>query len=130
MTQTNSERLERLHTFLTQEKMRLWNELRVELFETLGKGLHSQYDIPQDVGEKGIIDLLEDTGLAVADIHKEELSRIEEALRRLANGSYGFCEDCGEPIDEGRLRVAPFAPCCVDCQERREEHSSTKGLTL
>jgi len=130
MTQIGGKRVARLHARLTEEKMRLWDELRVELFETLGEGLHSQYDIPQDVGEKGIIDLLEDTGLAVADIHKEELLRIEEALRRLASGSYGFCEDCGEPIDEARLHVAPYAPCCVKCQRHREGPSVATGLTL
>ena len=124
------EREARLCAYLTEEKRRLWNELRTELFETLGEGLHSQYDIPQDVGEQGIIDLLEDTGLAVADIRMKELTRMEEAFRRFAEGSYGICEDCGEEIDEARLRVAPYAPCCLRCQERREGPAHSPGLTI
>jgi len=124
------ERRERLRAFLTEEKHRLWNEVRIELFETLGEGLHTQYDIPQDIGDQGIIDLLEDTGLGVADIRMKELTQMEEAFRKLNEGSYGICEDCGVEIDEARLRVAPFVPCCVSCQKRREGPASPTGLTM
>ena len=129
MTQADRERQARLRMFLTGEKRRLWNELRQELFQTLGEGLHTQYDIPQDIGEQGIIDLLEDTGLAVANIRREELTRIDEALRRLEAGSYGLCEECGELIDEARLQVAPYASCCISCQEKREGPATTPGLS-
>jgi DnaK suppressor protein len=124
------EREASLRALLTEEKRRLWNEVRIELFDTLGEGLHTQYDIPQDAGEQGIIDLLEDTGLAVADIRMKELTRMDDAFRKLAEGSYGICDDCGVEIDEARLRVAPFAPCCVSCQERREGPPHSPGLTM
>ena len=126
----DKERQERLRQLLREEKRKLWNEVRVELFETLGEGLHTQYDVPQDVGERGIIDLLEDTGLTVADIRMAELTRMEEALRRLEMGTYGLCEDCGEAIDEARLQVARCVPCCLRCQQRREGPSGPTGLTL
>lgn len=49
-----------------------------------------------------------------------ELDRIAAALRRVDLGTYGLCEDCGEPIDERRLRALPATPFCTACQERRE----------
>lgn len=120
MEQRDLERLRQMHDLLMEEKRRLWSELRAELFEKLGDELHSQYDIPRDIGEQGILDLLDDTGLAVADIRREELTRIEEALMRLETGNYGICESCGRKIDAARLQVAPYATCCVRCQEQRE----------
>ena len=130
MAKMNIKRQEQLQALLSEEKQRLWNELRVELFKTLGEGLHTQYEIPQDISEQGTIDLLADTGLAVADIHREELTRIEEALQKLENGSYGICEDCGEWIDQARLRVKPYAACCLNCQHLREGPARAAGVTM
>ncbi|HEY5521808.1 MAG TPA: TraR/DksA family transcriptional regulator [Desulfuromonadaceae bacterium] len=120
MTQADDTRQAELQALLLGEKRRLWDELRVELFDNLGVDLHKQYDIPQDIGDRGILDLLEDTGLAVADIRREQLTQMDGAQVKLENGSYGICEDCGKEIDGARLQVAPYAPCCVVCQQRRE----------
>lgn len=114
----------KLQTLLQGEKSRLWNELRGELFDKLGDELHRQYDIPQDIGDRGVLALLEDAGLAVTDMRTAQLTQLEEALVKLKNGSYGVCEDCGRKIAETRLQVAPYASCCVECQERREGSGS------
>jgi DnaK suppressor protein len=47
-----------------------------------------------------------------------ELSRIEAALQRIADGDYGLCVRCGEEIAEGRLLSDPSAPLCIDCASR------------
>ncbi len=119
-----------LKSLLLAEKRRLWNELRVELFDKLDEGLHSQYDIPLDIGEKGILTLLEDTGLAVIDIRRKQLVKMEEAFLKHESGSYGICEDCGKEIDGARLEVEPYAICCVSCQKYREGPASLPGVTL
>ena len=49
---------------------------------------------------------------------KVELSRIEAALQRIADGDYGLCVRCGEEIAEGRLLSDPSAPLCIDCASR------------
>ncbi len=124
MARTDGERQKRLHDLLMEEKRRLWNELRAELFGKTGEELHSQHDIPRDIGEQGILDLLEDTGLAVADIRRERLTLMEEAIKRLEAGTYGVCEECGEKIDEARLKVNPYANCCIGCQRQRDTASA------
>lgn len=118
-----------MKAILLEEKRRLWNELRAELFRDQEK-LHTQFDIPQDVGDMGMMDLLADTGLAVTGILREKLSRMDEAERKLADGTYGICEDCGDEIDEERLRVQPYAVCCVPCQEKREGPAYPPGTKL
>ena len=45
----------------------------------------------------------------------QEIGRIREALRRIAQGSYGVCVQCGEPIDPKRLAALPTATRCISC---------------
>lgn len=130
MVRYSRERHERLTKLLMAEKTRLWIEVRRELFETLGQELRSQYDLPLDVGERSLIDVLADTGLVVADIRRQELTRMEEAMGRLAEGAYGICEECGAEIKEERLRVVPYATRCVGCQARQEGPPHGSGVTL
>lgn len=49
-----------------------------------------------------------------------ELEQIAAALRRVEAGTYGQCEDCGESIDERRLRALPATPFCTACQAIHE----------
>jgi DnaK suppressor protein len=57
----------------------------------------------------------------VAHAHAtEELARTVAALRRVEDGTYGLCADCGEAIDERRLRALPATPFCTPCQARHE----------
>jgi len=130
MARINTERVNQLTELLLAEKRRLWSEVRRELFEKVGQELQSQYDLPQDVGERSLIDLLEDLGLALSDIRRQELTRLDETLTRLQEGRYGLCEDCAEEIDERRLQAAPYASRCLECQKRREGPSSGPGVTL
>lgn len=130
MPAKNRERQAKFRTLLLENKRKLWNELREELFRKTGEELHTQFEIPQDPADQGLIALLEDTGLAVADIRRQELTRMDEAMNRLERGTYGLCEECGTEIDEKRLSVAPLVLCCIDCQKRREGPSYPPGVTM
>jgi DnaK suppressor protein len=50
----------------------------------------------------------------------EELNQVEAALRRIEDGSYGQCTDCGVEIPSARLHAAPEASRCIACQEKVE----------
>lgn len=115
---------------LLAEKRRLWNEVHRELSENLGEGLGEQYEMPRDTGDKGLMNLLSDMELAVSDIHRQQITDLDGAMARLEAGTYGFCEDCGADIPPERLSVAPYAPCCVVCQARREGPGHPPGRTL
>ena len=119
MTRSKAERKERLRELLREEKRRLWNELRSEVFGNQER-LRGEFEIPRDIGEQSMLDVLADTGIAVADILREKLTRMEDAEHKLLDGTFGICEDCGAEIDEERLRAMPYAIRCVRCQERRE----------
>ena len=61
-----------------------------------------------------------DLEFALDDHESTELRRVTAALQRLANGTYGLCADCGIAIAPARLKAAPEAERCINCQEALE----------
>lgn len=74
-----------------------------------------------DAVESSEADIQEDLEFALIQMKSETLNKINDALRRLEQGEYGYCYDCGEEIAEKRLRALPFAVRCKDCEEAREQ---------
>jgi len=73
-----------------------------------------------DDGDLSVVDLAEDISLRHLSAHRETLIKIDNALMKIDEGTYGICEDCGEDINKERLNIMPFAILCRDCQEKRE----------
>lgn len=59
--------------------------------------------------------------LRTRDRERKLLQKIESALRRIEDGSYGFCEETDEPISLSRLEARPIASMTIDAQERHEK---------
>jgi len=74
-----------------------------------------------DVAETSESDIQDDIEFALIQMKAETLNKIDEALRRLEEGSYDNCFECGEGISQQRLRALPFAVRCKDCEEAREQ---------
>jgi DnaK suppressor protein len=74
----------------------------------------------QSVGRLSRMDAMQNQAMAEAQERKRrnQLVRIELAMRRLKEGEYGSCRECGEEIAEGRLIADPMAECCVGCAQR------------
>lgn len=81
-----------------------------------------------DQGETSEIDIQEDIEFALIQMKAETLNKINEALSRLEEGTYGHCFECGEDIAEQRLRALPFAVRCKDCEEARENAQKRERL--
>ena len=73
-----------------------------------------------DAVESSEADIQDDIEFALIQMKSETLNKINDALRRLDQGDYGYCFECGEEIAEKRLRALPFAVRCKDCEEARE----------
>ena len=54
---------------------------------------------------------------AIGNETAQSIRGVTAALERIADGSYGFCEDCGQTIGQARLQVVPEATCCVKCAD-------------
>ena len=59
--------------------------------------------------------------LNIASTEQKVLYQIEEALKRVEDGSYGRCLDCNRPVPQTRLRAVPYAALCIGCQRQRED---------
>ena len=77
-------------------------------------------DIVDQAGEERDREL----SLLLTGREKEKLLAINEALEKLTEGTYGICEECGEKIGLGRLKVMPLAKFCVNCQSGLEKETS------
>jgi DnaK suppressor protein len=66
--------------------------------------------------------------LRTRDRYRKLLPKIEAALRRIAEGTYGYCEETGVPIGIARLEARPIATLSVEAQERRELRQRQAGL--
>ena len=59
--------------------------------------------------------------LRTRDRERKLLNKIDKALRKIDDGTYGFCEETGEPIGLQRLIARPIATLCIEAQERHEK---------
>jgi DnaK suppressor protein len=73
-----------------------------------------------DVADRASAETDKSIELRARDRQRKLISKIESALRRIDDGSYGYCDDTGEPISLGRLMARPVATLSLEAQERHE----------
>lgn len=100
--------------------------LRREISEELQSADEQQFgDLAgqvYDTGEAALADLLVDIGLSTIDRQIQEIRDIDAALMRIAEGRYGECSDCQEPIAIERLQANPAASRCIICQQAHDRN--------
>jgi DnaK suppressor protein len=65
--------------------------------------------------------------LRVRDRERKLLKKIDEAIMRLENGTYGICEICGAEIEYERLKVRPVTTMCIECKNEQEEEEKKRA---
>jgi DnaK suppressor protein len=58
--------------------------------------------------------------LRMRDRDRRLIAKIEDALKRIEEGTFGTCNECGESISEARLKARPVTTLCIDCKEEAE----------
>ncbi|MTV26145.1 TraR/DksA family transcriptional regulator [Nitriliruptoraceae bacterium ZYF776] len=69
-----------------------------------------------DPADRGTASSERETAASLSDHARRLLEQIDDALRRMEQGTYGTCERCGKPIGYDRLEVLPQAALCMDCK--------------
>ncbi|MBF0564464.1 MAG: TraR/DksA family transcriptional regulator [Nitrospirae bacterium] len=119
--ESDSDRTRRVKKILIDERGKILKEAKTEISNFTKGEEKQQVEAAIDDGDWSVVDVSEDIILQKLHQHKLKLNKIDEALRKLADGSYGICEDCGLPISEARLKVLPYATMCVECKEKTEK---------
>ena len=81
-----------------------------------------------DQGESSEVDIQDEIEFALIQMKAETLNKIDAALRRLEEGTYGAVFECGDEIAKARLLALPFAVRCKDCEEARETAEQRERL--
>jgi RNA polymerase-binding transcription factor len=66
--------------------------------------------------------------LRIRDRERKLINKIRKALEKVEDGTFGFCEVCGEPIDFKRLEARPVTTHCIDCKTSAEEEEKLRKL--
>ncbi len=113
-------RHDKLRRMLLERKRKLLASLHQEVFEKLGEEYRGEFERAMDTADVSFIDLLQSVDIKLVDIRQEDLIKMDEAERKLREGSYGVCEECGKDISEERLAALPYAVRCIECEEKLE----------
>jgi len=109
-----------LKLMLEDRRREILNEVQGKIRDQREEGTWGKMNEVLDAGESSEVDIQEDIEFALIQMKAETLTKINEALSRLDEGTYGYCSDCGGEISEQRLRALPFAVRCKECEESRE----------
>ena len=102
---------------------RLLQGQRRELIEDAGKKVTELTDQDEsfaDPGDRASWESESTRDLRIRDRERKLVEKIDEALARIVEGTFGECEECGELIGLGRLRARPVTTHCIACKEEQE----------
>ena len=104
-----------------RNKLLAWkDEILKEAKETLVT-LQSESENHPDIADRASSETDRAIELRARDRQRKLISKIDAALSRIEDGSYGYCEETGEPISLKRLEARPIATLSVEAQERHEK---------
>ena len=103
-------------------KLLSWrDEIIDETGETLEK-LRTDTSPEPDLGDRAAVEAERAVELRTRDRARKLISKIDDALERIENGSYGYCEETEEPIAIKRLEARPIATLSIEAQEQHERY--------
>jgi DnaK suppressor protein len=119
-TDTARERYVELKKILEERRREILAQVQEKMRDVRTEGSLGEGQGVLDAAESSEADIQDDIEFALIQMKSETLHRIEEALTRLDEGTFGNCFECGDEISGRRLRALPFAVRCKDCEEARE----------
>lgn len=103
-----------------RHKLQAWKEeILKESKETLSH-LQDENHVLPDIADRASSETDRSLELRTRDRQRKLISKIEAALKRIEDGSYGYCEETGDPISLKRLDARPIATLSIEAQERHE----------
>jgi len=89
--------------------------------QDLRAGQESADDGTDDIVDRANNSYNRELMFSLSGSERQLLFQVEDALRRIEDGAYGRCSNCGQPIAAQRLQAVPWARFCIDCQEMAEK---------
>ncbi len=115
----------RMREYFRQKLLSWKQELLYESSETISNLQESSVSEP-DVADRASLETDHALELRTRDRERKLIAKINAALQRIEDGTYGFCEETGEPITIRRLEARPIATLTIEAQERHERMERTQ----
>ena len=116
VTQMNKAKLKKFQQLLEDKR----NEIVQRARQTLDQDMTLDADDLPDEMDLASSEYLQSFTFRLRGREKTFLEKIQKALERIEDGSFGDCEECGEPISEKRLEARPETTLCIRCKEDQE----------
>ncbi len=104
----------------------MMNEILSEAEKTLS-GMTDNYSNYPDPTDRASVESDRNFELRIRDRERRLLAKIQEALARIEDGSFGICEECGEDISIKRIEARPVTTLCIDCKTKQEDYEKAQG---
>jgi DnaK suppressor protein len=119
----DSKQLEAFRVQLLEKK----EDIVTEAEKTMSEMNDQTTNIP-DPNDRATVESGRSFELRIRDRERKLVSKIDEAIVRIDDGSFGTCEDCGELIGLQRLQARPVTTLCIDCKTAQETQEKSKGI--
>lgn len=116
------EKLEMFRAMLVQKI----NELLSEAGRTVSEMTSGKENFP-DPNDRASLESDRNFELRIRDRERKLIMKMQEAIKRIDEGTYGICNVCGGPISEKRLMARPVTTECIDCKTKAEKIEKLKG---
>lgn len=116
---TKSE-LNEVRVTLAEEVARFQSQIEISTAELVGLLRDGSEGAGRDPADVGSANFERDAEMSLANNAREMLDQSKMALRHIELGTFGSCDNCGQPIGKGRLQAFPRATLCVTCKQREE----------
>ena len=121
---------------MEKERLEYFGELLNERLKTLLEeaektvtGMTNDRDSFPDPTDRANLETDRSFLLRIRDRERKLIGKIQEALGRIDDGTFGICEECGEDISEERLKARPVTTLCIDCKTKAEVEEKQKEKT-
>jgi len=121
-TALKPEKLEAFRTMLIQKI----NELLTEAGKTVSEMTNGKENFP-DPNDRASLESDRNFELRIRDRERKLILKMQEAIKRIDDGTFGICESCGGPISEKRLMARPVTTDCIECKTKQEKLEKLKG---
>jgi len=122
MEKMNKERLAYFRELLNKRQKVLLNEA-----EKTVTGMTNDKNTFPDPTDRANLETDRNFELRIRDRERKLILKIQEALARIEEGTFGICEECGEEISEERLKARPVTTLCIECKTKAEAEESQKA---
>jgi len=117
------EELEKIRTVLLERRKTLAGD--VESLSNQALQNEGGSHLPVHLADHGSDTFNKEMALGLVETEEQEIRAIDDAFRKIEEGTFGSCEECEQDIPAPRLEAIPYARYCIHCQQKLEEEHGT-----